>query len=86
MDIFHNLRHPRGRNGSNAHAQICRLEEGSCQLQNNGCQVLGRIEPVSAGAVPLLVKDRIVAVERDPEVFQPEVRGQYLALIGHGSR
>ena len=29
---------------------------------------------------------RIPAVEGDPEVFQPEVRGEALALIGHGSR
>ena len=29
---------------------------------------------------------RIIAVEGDPEVFQPEVRGEALALIGHGSR
>ena len=29
---------------------------------------------------------RIIAVEGDPEVFQPEVLGQPLALVGHGSR
>ena len=29
---------------------------------------------------------RIIAVESDPEVFQPEVPGQPLALVGHGSR